>query len=65
MNAATKTPDKSNHQEIAVLAFELWSKAGRKQGRDLEYWLEAEKRFQPTVQGGTKREPTAQRNHIR
>ena len=65
MNAATKTPDKSNHQEIAVLAFELWSKAGHEQGRDLEFWLEAEKQFKPNVQAGTKHQPHAQRNHIR
>jgi Protein of unknown function (DUF2934) len=64
MNTATKTAEKSKqskHEEIAVLAFELWSKAGRRPGRDLEYWLEAEKQFQ----AGTKRHPTVQGNHIR
>ena len=63
MNTATKTTDK--HEEIAKLAYELWSKAGQEQGHDLGFWLEAEKQFQSNVQGGTKREPTAQRNHIR
>lgn len=65
METATKTTDKSNHEEIAGLAFELWNTAGRKQGRDLEYWLEAEKQFQSNARAGTKRQPTGQRNHIR
>jgi len=63
MNIATKTTDK--HEEIAKLAYELWSKAGQEQGHDLEFWLEAEKQFQSSVHGGTKREPAAPRNHIR
>jgi hypothetical protein len=63
MNAATKTTDK--HQEIAKLAYGLWSKAGQEQGHDLEFWLAAEKQFQSNSQAGTKRQPPAQRNHIR
>jgi len=63
MNAATKTTDK--HEEIAKLAYELWSKAGQEQGRDLKFWLEAEKQFQSNVHAETKRQPAAQRNHIR
>lgn len=28
---------------IKEKAYELWEKGGRKQGRDLNYWLDAEK----------------------
>jgi hypothetical protein len=63
MNTATLSSEK--HEEIAKLAYELWSKAGHEQGRDLEFWLEAEKQFKPNVQAGTKHQPHAQRNHIR
>ena len=28
---------------IKKKAYELWDKGGRKQGRDLDYWLKAEK----------------------
>ncbi|MCD6048715.1 MAG: hypothetical protein K0Q55_118 [Verrucomicrobia bacterium] len=31
------------HEEIAKEAFRLYEKNGRKEGHDLEYWLEAEK----------------------
>lgn len=31
------------HDEIARVAYDLWEKGGRCQGRDPEYWLEAEK----------------------
>ena len=31
------------HQKIATLAYELYEKSGRVQGRDLEHWLQAEK----------------------
>ena len=35
---------KSDLQEcIKKKAYELWEKDGRKQGRDLQYWLNAEK----------------------
>ena len=34
----------NNPQEfIKKKAYELWDKEGRKQGRDLDYWLKAEK----------------------
>jgi hypothetical protein len=63
MNTARLSSEK--HEEIAKLAYKLWSKAGHEQGRDLEFWLEAEKQFQPNVQAGAKHQPHAQRNHIR
>ena len=32
----------ANQDGIACLAFQLWEKAGCPEGRDLEFWLEAE-----------------------
>lgn len=32
-----------NQQQVASVAFSLWEKAGRPQGRDEEFWFEAEK----------------------
>ena len=32
----------SNGDGISCLAFQLWEKAGRPEGRDLEFWLGAE-----------------------
>jgi len=61
MNTETKIADKPNHEEIAELAYQFWVKAGRQEGNDLEYWLKAEKQFQSTSQGETKRQPAAQR----
>jgi hypothetical protein len=62
MNTTAKTAAKSTHEEIAELAYELWNKASREQGRDLEFWLEAERQFQSNVQGGTKHPTAARRN---
>jgi hypothetical protein len=33
-----------NQDEIASIAFILWDQAGRPSGRDLEFWLSAERR---------------------
>ena len=32
----------ANRDGISCLAFQLWEKAGRPEGRDLEFWLGAE-----------------------
>ena len=32
----------ANHHEISRVAFQLWEKAGRPEGRDWEFWLAAE-----------------------
>ena len=39
-----RTPDLSD-EHVRVLAYELWERAGRPDGQDLEYWLEAERRL--------------------
>ena len=33
----------SNQQNVASVAFSLWEHAGRPQGRDQEFWFEAER----------------------
>jgi hypothetical protein len=44
MNKTTQT--KPSREEIAVQAYCLWQKDGCKKGRDLDYWLAAEKQLQ-------------------
>jgi hypothetical protein len=36
------------HDEIATLAYELYQARGRRDGHDMENWLEAERLLQPT-----------------
>jgi len=33
-----------SHEQIALVAYELWEKDGCKEGHALDYWLEAERR---------------------
>ena len=33
---------KSAHDDVARRAYQLWEAAGRPQGKDMEYWLQAE-----------------------
>lgn len=40
--AAPIVHDRATHQAIAEKAYELYEKGGRRHGRDLEDWLEAE-----------------------
>jgi hypothetical protein len=42
MNQNCVSANVSNHDGIACVAFQLWEKAGRPEGRDVEFWLEAE-----------------------
>ncbi|MBI4971033.1 MAG: DUF2934 domain-containing protein [Candidatus Omnitrophica bacterium] len=39
----TKKEKKISREEIARLAFELYEKDGREEGKDLEHWFEAER----------------------
>jgi hypothetical protein len=39
-----------NQQEIATRAYLAWEKAGRPEGRDLDFWLEAGKQLRATRQ---------------
>lgn len=42
---------KPTHEEIAVTAFCLWEKAGKPNGKDMHFWLRAEK-FEEWMRGG-------------
>jgi hypothetical protein len=36
-------PSSSRRSQIAARAYQLWEQAGRPAGRDLEFWLQAER----------------------
>ena len=42
--AAPMVNDRAIHRTITQKAYELYEKGGRRHGRDLEDWLEAERR---------------------
>ena len=44
----TKKLTKLNKEEVNRLAFLNWEKDGRPQGRDVDYWLEAESQLMAT-----------------
>jgi len=43
--AVTARPRSITHEEIAVRAHSLYAQAGYPQGRDVEFWLEAERQL--------------------
>lgn len=45
METAMEQKPALNHDEIAKVARELWQKEGCQNGRDLEYWLQAEQQL--------------------
>ena len=38
-----------SREQIALMAYEVWNKAGRPQGRDWEFWFEAERQLRETA----------------
>lgn len=50
----------ADHEDIALLAYHLWEEQGRPTGRELEFWLEAEKKLTEPRQRGGK--PSDQRS---
>ena len=47
-----------SREQVALMAYEVWEKAGRPHGRDWEFWFEAERQLhQPMAQTVTP--PTA------
>jgi hypothetical protein len=48
--------EKNINDEIAKVAHELYEKGGRVHGRDVQYWLEAEKIVLARHEKGTKKE---------
>ena len=51
----------SNYDEIAKRAYELWEQAGKPDGQDTEFWLQAEGQIGQREQsnGGQKRQMQA------
>ena len=43
MRAPTRQHTSPNPEQIAAIAYSLWEQAGRPVGRDVEFWLEAER----------------------
>lgn len=41
----TQTVPQPSHEAIAVCAFLIWEKEGRPSGRDVAFWLQAEKQL--------------------
>lgn len=41
MTNTTESKTQPSHDEIAAYAYHLWEANGRRQGRDVEYWLQA------------------------
>jgi hypothetical protein len=39
----TETPAQVSHEAIANLARQIWEREGRQPGRDMDYWLQAER----------------------
>jgi len=58
--AVAGTPAQVDPAVISATAYQIWDKAGRPCGRDVEFWLEAEAQLQATremdaAQAGGKR----------
>jgi hypothetical protein len=45
MNAIIEQKPALNHDDIANLARQIWQSEGGQEGRDLEYWLKAERQI--------------------
>ena len=58
MNASIKTEQPPpTHEQVSLLAYQLWKKAGCQNGHDLEYWLEAEKQLNTFLANSQKQTP--------
>lgn len=56
MNTRIENNERAEHEVIARRAKEIWEREGRQTGRDVEYWLRAERE----LLSGTKRAGNAQ-----
>jgi hypothetical protein len=52
MNASFEKKTQISHDEIANLAQQIWQTEGCQSGRDLEYWLKAERQIPAASQPG-------------
>ena len=50
MNETNTKTAKIDQKEIGQLAYQLWEKAGRPAGMDLNFWLEAESQLRQAAQ---------------
>ncbi|MCK1286590.1 DUF2934 domain-containing protein [Bradyrhizobium sp. 44] len=41
------SPSSSRRAQITARAYQLWERAGRPSGRDLDFWTQAEREFSP------------------
>jgi len=50
MNTTIEHANQPDQQEIGRRAYQLWEKAGRPSGKDMDFWLEAEKQLRSAAQ---------------
>jgi hypothetical protein len=62
MNATNEQEQALTHESIANLARQLWQSEGGQEGRDLEYWLKAERQIQAASQTATAKPKTPAKN---
>jgi hypothetical protein len=55
MNTSIRT-EQSNptHEQVALVAYQLWKKGGCQPGHDRDYWLQAEKQLVAALATGQK-----------
>jgi len=61
MNTSMENNGQSKHDEIARVAKLIWEREGRESGRDLEYWLRAERELLAGKQRTGNTQPQAAR----
>jgi len=59
MNLGAEQKVVLNHDDIANLARQIWQSEGSQPGRDLEYWLQAERQILTVRRLGKKQPKTA------
>lgn len=52
MKTVTEKHAHVRHEDIAELAKQIWKSEGRQAGRDLEYWLRAERQLSSSKDSG-------------
>lgn len=57
MKTVTEKHVRVQHEEIAELARQIWESEGRQAGRDLDYWLLAERQLRSSRDPGRKLPP--------
>jgi len=60
METSVQNQDPPDGRKIESLAYSLWERAGRPLGRDVEFWLEAERQINATARPAVTRPAPAQ-----